>query len=194
MTCVVPILACVREAGKALASAIGRAFVMAVLTATLAASVCLAQAKKEPPWFGVATIAITPAGNEHWTNLPRRMQLIVFPSGSAFRAGMKSGDILVSIGGLDVSSDMAMPDLLARYEVGQTVEVVVMRAGVKYKAQIALELPGVARRGHGPNPEAGRGRRCRCLYRDEPATDEQPCRGRHVVSQSGRARACHSPE
>ncbi len=137
--------------------AVTRSWVTMVLTLTLAPSACLAQATKEPPWLGAAAIFVKPTRAGEWTKIPGENQLLVFPNGPAARAGLKSGDLLLAIGGEAVTIDTALPDVLGRYAAGDKVEVVVAQAGIKYKAQVILEARP-ARGGHAPVSSIGRAR------------------------------------
>ena len=59
-------------------------------------------------------------------------------TGPAEKAGLKPGDILVSIGGVDVS-EATIAETLARHKPGDQVEVVVIRSKARRTLKVTLE-------------------------------------------------------
>lgn len=65
--------------------------------------------------------------------------LAVAPGGPADRAGLRPGDLIVSLAGAKVESVGQLLGQLRRLQPGQTVEVVVVRQGGEHKLQVRLE-------------------------------------------------------
>ena len=58
---------------------------------------------------------------------------------NAEAAGLKSGDLIVSVGGTEVSSAAEITSVIDRYEVGDSVEIKVMRNSVERVSTLTLE-------------------------------------------------------
>lgn len=65
--------------------------------------------------------------------------LAVAPGGPADRAGLRPGDLIVSLAGAKVESVGQLLGQLRRLQPGETVEVVVVRQGGEHKLQVRLE-------------------------------------------------------
>jgi serine protease Do len=63
----------------------------------------------------------------------------VVPGGAADRAGMKSGDVIVSVDGAPVRSSEDLPRIVARHAPGSHAKVEVQRAGKRQTIDIALD-------------------------------------------------------
>jgi serine protease Do len=58
---------------------------------------------------------------------------------NAEAAGLKSGDLIVSVGGTEVSSAAEITSVIDGYEVGDSVEIKVMRNSVERVSTLTLE-------------------------------------------------------
>lgn len=61
----------------------------------------------------------------------------VLPGSPASRAGLEAGDIIVSIGGKEVSSD-SLSEALSAHRAGEEIEIVYLRDGRKVSARVRL--------------------------------------------------------
>lgn len=59
--------------------------------------------------------------------------------GSAYAAGLRLRDMIVSIGSTDVTDAETYRAALAQYHAGQTVRVIIYRHGAYYYADIPLD-------------------------------------------------------
>ena len=80
-------------------------------------------------WIGVSIQTVTPELAQSFGMKEARGALVseVFKGGPADKAGMKTGDIILSFDGKNVKDSSDLPRLVAETLVGKTVEVVVMR-------------------------------------------------------------------
>ena len=56
----------------------------------------------------------------------------------AYQKGLEPGDILISVDSVRVTSTAELETLLSNYSVGDTVQIVIYRAGRQYSAQLTL--------------------------------------------------------
>ncbi len=63
----------------------------------------------------------------------------VVPDSPAARAGLRQGDIITKLGGVDISRQRTLADVLRGYKVGETVELVVRRGGGTITLNVTLE-------------------------------------------------------
>ena len=66
----------------------------------------------------------------------------VGPNSPAANAGMRAGDIVVAIGGMEVKDLYAMTDALRAHEPGDRVIVIVLRDGEKVSFDVVLGRRG----------------------------------------------------
>ena len=77
----------------------------------------------------------------------------VMPESPAAKAGFESGDVIVEFNGREVPRSGALPPMVGRTPVGDTVPVVVVRGGELATLDVTLEqLPDSASRGSGRGP------------------------------------------
>ncbi|RME80298.1 MAG: PDZ domain-containing protein [Planctomycetota bacterium] len=62
----------------------------------------------------------------------------VDPSGPAFKAGIRTGDRIISFGGKDVKNGKELVTVLEKFTAGDKVEVVLMRNGKKIRLSVTL--------------------------------------------------------
>jgi len=98
------------------------------------------------PWLGV--------GVEEETKLPEGGARVTYVVGDspAARAGIRQGDVIVSLGGDPVRGPAGLTAKLAEHEQGETVNITVMRDGKRQRLEADLEKPdlivGVSPRWH----------------------------------------------
>jgi len=63
----------------------------------------------------------------------------VTAGGPAVRAGLRAGDVIRSIGGIDVSRDRPLPEVISRFRVGEAVRVRIERDGVESELVVSLD-------------------------------------------------------
>lgn len=92
------------------------------------------------PWLGVGTETVTPT-HVFWYHLAvnEGVRITSVSSGSpADIAGLKTGDVVVSFMGVDVTSDYQMVRAIHNAEIGDTVEIVYWRGNSKYTTHATL--------------------------------------------------------
>lgn len=88
-------------------------------------------------FLGVVHAPVPPADLERLGLRGGALVERVLPDSPAARAGLKTGDIIVSLGGQEVSSD-ALSEALSAYRAGQEVEIVCLRGGQRISARVEL--------------------------------------------------------
>lgn len=95
---------------------------------------------QQRPWLGI-TVQEVPRAT---TAAPAVMVIDVTPGGSAHQAGMQVGDWIVSFNGRLTSSSALLNYEKDRYQVGDTVEITVLREGVEVTLTCVLQaMPAV---------------------------------------------------
>ncbi|HET7651126.1 MAG TPA: Do family serine endopeptidase [Gammaproteobacteria bacterium] len=96
-------------------------------------------------WLGVNVTDVTPdmAAGLHLSHPEGALVRGVVASSPAARAGLRSGDVILSYDGTDVVSSEALPPLVGSTVAGRQVTVVVMRDGARKVLPVAIAaLPG----------------------------------------------------
>ena len=76
---------------------------------------------------------------QHYYRMPSGVYITQVEHGSdAYDIGIQEGDLILSIGGTRVSSYDELRSAVLAYEVGDTVEVIIYRAGQQYKVELTL--------------------------------------------------------
>ena len=71
--------------------------------------------------------------------LPASVQVThVAPGSDAHRVGIEVGDLILSVGGVRVTSFDELRSAVLNYQVGETVEVVIYRGGQQYRVELTL--------------------------------------------------------
>ena len=93
------------------------------------------------PWLGAKLQALTPELSQAF-NLQRPSGVVitsVTEKGPAARAGLKPGDVIVSVGGQSVDDPNAFDYRFTTHELGGKVDLGVVRGGKESKIAVALE-------------------------------------------------------
>ena len=95
------------------------------------------------PWTGVNAQAITPELLESLGLNRARGALItrIHPQSPAFAAGMKVGDVIISVNGHDIENPEAMQFRMATAPIGTDVHLMVLRAGKSFPLTMKAEAP-----------------------------------------------------
>jgi S1-C subfamily serine protease len=92
------------------------------------------------PYLGVETVAISPRIAAAY-DLPVQFGAYVQavqPGGPADEAGLRSGDIITSIGDQSIDEQNNMVTILMRFDPGQEVQITVVREGTEITLDVAL--------------------------------------------------------
>ncbi len=95
------------------------------------------------PWTGVNAQPVTPELLESLGLNRARGALItrVHPQSPAARAGMKSGDVIISVNGHDIQDPEAMQFRMATVAIGTDVHLMVLRGGKSFPLTMKAEAP-----------------------------------------------------
>lgn len=89
-------------------------------------------------YMGVSVRSVDAVGQSY--GLPAGAYVVeVVKDGAADKAGIRSGDIIVTLGGYDVDSLATLTRVLRRFEAGQTVSVIVYRNGQNETLSITMD-------------------------------------------------------
>ena len=76
---------------------------------------------------------------QFYYRLPSGMYIeFVEPQSDAYEKGLEPGDILISVDNVRITSTAELETLLSNYSVGDTVQIVIYRAGRQYTARLTL--------------------------------------------------------
>jgi S1-C subfamily serine protease len=94
------------------------------------------------PWFGAISTDLSRAigYDESYTRGYTKGTLLgtITKDSPAETAGLRRGDIVVSAGGLEISEKQSFDELLADYHVGDTLNLIIDRAGESLKVDVVL--------------------------------------------------------
>lgn len=94
------------------------------------------------PWFGAVVTDLSRAigYNEIYTRGYTKGALLgtITKSGPAEMAGLRRGDIIISVGGLEISEKQSLDELLSDYHVGDALDLIIDRAGTSLKINLLL--------------------------------------------------------
>jgi len=113
-------------------------------------------------WLGVYIQRLTPDMAES-LNVPGKKGALVADvtkDGPAEKAGIRSGDVVVSFDGKDVENEHDLPQIVASTTPGKKVEVIVIRDGKEVKVPVSItemEPEAEQRRAGGPDLSKGLG-------------------------------------
>lgn len=95
------------------------------------------------PWTGVHAQAITPELLESLNLNRARGALItrIHPKSPAAVAGLKAGDVIISVNGHDIQDPEAMQFRMATVPIGTDVHLMVLRAGKSFPLTMKAEAP-----------------------------------------------------
>lgn len=88
--------------------------------------------------LGVTVEAVDPSQQRYW-NLPEGVIIrSITTDSNAFAVGIRSGDVIMSLGGVVIRNEESYQTALNRCRVGQSVEIIIYRNGQKYSANVVL--------------------------------------------------------
>lgn len=95
------------------------------------------------PWTGVHAQAITPELLEslHLTRARGALITRVHPASPAAQAGLKAGDVIISVNGHDIQDPEAMQFRMATTPIGQEAHMMVLRDGKSFPVKMRAEAP-----------------------------------------------------
>jgi len=99
----------------------------------------LAQRQGRPVQLGVSIAKASRIATQQGLSLPPGAYVgRVRNSSPAAAAGLRAGDVIVELAGLPIQGDEDVHRVLARYQRGQSVELVFWREGQTIRAQVSL--------------------------------------------------------
>ncbi len=113
-------------------------------------------------WLGVYIQRLTPDMAETLSVPGKKGALVadVTKEGPAEKAGIRSGDVIVSFDGKEVADEHELPQIVASTKPGKKVDVVVVREGKEVKIPVTIaemEPEAAAKRAGGPDLTKGLG-------------------------------------
>jgi serine protease Do len=96
------------------------------------------------PWLGVSGVNVTPQIARQYNLATNTGVLVVGMSreGPAFESGLRNGDVVVGIGGLEVKSMRDLLVALSKFDVGRAVNLDFVRMGSRRRTSLRLvEIP-----------------------------------------------------
>lgn len=97
----------------------------------------VAQGRIVRPWLGVR-IAGRQDAARYGVQIDRGVLVVEALDGPAARAGIRQGDIILSVAGREVNSTAELTETVQLHRVGQTVQVVVLRRGSQLTYSVVL--------------------------------------------------------
>lgn len=90
------------------------------------------------PTLGIEGESLSPF-YQHYYRLPAGLYITqVEPGSDAQSKGIEAGDLLLSVGGVSVTSMDDLKSVVLKCDVGQSVEVIIYRSGQQYRLSLAL--------------------------------------------------------
>ncbi len=101
----------------------------------------IAEGKVVRPWLGVSVATVTASIQRYYHLAVSSGALIinVTNGGPAYDAGLRAGDVIVKIDGLDISSAAELTAAISSHEIGDQIEIVYYRGSVQNTASATLE-------------------------------------------------------
>ena len=95
------------------------------------------------PWLGVYVTAITkPLARYYALPIDQGALIIkVVPYSPAYKAGLRPGDIIVSIDGTPVKTAEDLSSAIRLHRIGDVVSIEFWRGKTSYKVKVELEAP-----------------------------------------------------
>jgi len=99
------------------------------------------------PFLGVRYVIITPEVQKAQKLPVDRGALIVssqdgssavVPNSPASKAGLKDGDIILQLGGQDITKDAALADLIQKHRIGENITLTILRDGKQMNVAVVL--------------------------------------------------------
>ena len=90
------------------------------------------------PWLGISPITVPAEHAEEFGLVPGVFVNSVYANTAAERAGLQMGDVIVAFGGTPVTTVEELRDAIARYVVGDTVNLLVWRDGDTRQVSLTL--------------------------------------------------------
>ncbi len=116
----------------------GMGFAIPMSTVRPIANELVAQGRVVRPWLGVR-IAGKQDAARYGVQIERGVLVVeALEGGPALKAGIRQGDIILSVAGRDVNGTAELTEIVQLHRVGQTVQVVVLRKGSQLTYSVVL--------------------------------------------------------
>jgi len=135
----------------------GLGFAIPIKTAQRIAEQLIATGKVEHPYLGVQMVQLTPEVKEQLADSPMAdnwtipddsgvLLVRVMRDSPAAEAGLRSGDVLKSVGGKNVTDPDAVQEIVANTQIGDNLPVEISREGQKINLNIQVGSLNTANR------------------------------------------------
>ncbi|MGZ4905071.1 MAG: S1C family serine protease, partial [Halobacteriota archaeon] len=119
----------------------GIGFAMAIQPAMWVAQQLMEHGEIVRPWIGINAVDLTPQIVAYYHLGADRGVLVtaVAPNSEAARSGLSAGDIIVRIGGIDVTTVRDLIKVMNTHNVGDTVDTEIVRGTERLTGKTTLE-------------------------------------------------------
>ncbi len=105
------------------------------------------EGKPTRPLFGISYVSLTPElatmydlpiSSGAWVKIPETSATVVLFGSPAYLAGIRQGDVIVSINDVPITLDMPLSRIVSQYKPGVEIKVTIYRDGVQKDVKVLL--------------------------------------------------------